>query len=360
MQFVFVVPDKKQETLMKNFDEMYKYALNQYGFNIRKMRMDNDRSLQREHRSWLRERGVELEPAPVYTKEPNGAIERSGGVLITRGTAMKKKLPIELHPEIFSCAAYLLNRSPTRRLNWETPQGMLNRLSTLVTKDVTEPDLSHIRVYGCLSYVHIKNRLKKEKLFPKAEIGYLVGYDSTNIYRIWIPSRDVVVSSRDVTFNEMVTYDPLRHRISAEPPIPVLDSLPPAALQDESDTESNMSIWSAIEVAPRNPPEMTEAIDTTQESQGVEDETTHRSLMTPRATPKQDSTSHDAVDPPASQYEETPTLENDTIQNETVENDTVNQPRTVRNIGLDLDEANILTGRRVRRPQRHAYAVKRQ
>jgi len=121
-----------------------------------------------------------------------------------------------------------------------------------------------------------------------------------------------------------------------------------------------MSIWSAIEVAPRNPPEMTEAIDTTQESQGVEDETTHRSLMTPRATPKQDSTSHDAVDPPASQYEETPTLENDTIQNETVENDTVNQPRTVRNIGLDLDEANILTGRRVRRPQRHAYAVKRQ
>ena len=141
---------------------------------------------------------------------------------------MKKKLPIELHPEIFSCAAYLLNRSPTRRLNWETPQGMLNRLLTLVTKDVTELDLSHIRVYGCLSYVHIKNRLKKEKLFLKAEIRYLVGYDLTNIYRIWILSRDVVVSLRD--FNEMVTYDPLRYRISAKPLILVLDSLPLAAL----------------------------------------------------------------------------------------------------------------------------------
>jgi hypothetical protein len=64
---------------------------------------------------------VELEPAPVYTKEPNGAIEQLGGVLITRGTAMKKKLLIELHPKIFSCAAYLLNRSLTQRLNWETP-----------------------------------------------------------------------------------------------------------------------------------------------------------------------------------------------------------------------------------------------
>jgi hypothetical protein len=114
--------------------------------------------------------------------------------------------------------------------------------------------------------VHIKNRLKKEKLLLKAEIGYLVRYDSTNIYRIWIPSRDIVVSSRDVTFNETVMYDPQRHRISIELPIPVLDSLPlplPAALQDESDTESNMSIWSVIEVAPRNPLEMTEAIDTT-------------------------------------------------------------------------------------------------
>jgi len=241
---------------------------------------------------------VELEPALVYTKELNGAIERSGGVLIARGTAMKKKLPIELHPEIFSCAAYLLNRSPTRRLKWETPQGMLSRLSTLVAKE-TEPDLSHIRVYGCLSYVHIKNRPKKEKLVPKAEIGYLVGYDSTNIYRIWIPSRDVVVLSRDVTFNETVMYDPQRHRIGLKIPIPVLEPLP-AALQDESDTESDISIWSAIEVAPRNLPEMTEAIDTTQKSQGVEDETTHRSFMTPRATPEQDSTSHDAVDPPAS------------------------------------------------------------
>jgi hypothetical protein len=59
---------------------------------------------------------------------------------------------------------------------------MLSRLSLVVTE--TEPDLSYIRIYGCLSYVHIKNRPKKEKLVLKAEIGYLVGYDLTNIYRI--------------------------------------------------------------------------------------------------------------------------------------------------------------------------------
>jgi hypothetical protein len=59
---------------------------------------------------------------------------------------------------------------------------MLSRLSKLTTE--TEPNLSHIQVYKCLLYMHIKNRLKKEKLVLKAEIGYLVGYDLTNIYRI--------------------------------------------------------------------------------------------------------------------------------------------------------------------------------
>lgn len=45
MQFMFVSLDKKQETLMKNFDEIYKYALNQYSFKIRGMRMDKDQCL---------------------------------------------------------------------------------------------------------------------------------------------------------------------------------------------------------------------------------------------------------------------------------------------------------------------------
>jgi hypothetical protein len=165
---------------------------------------------------------------------------------------------------------------------------MLSRLSPLVITE-TEPDLSHIRVYGCLSYVHIKNRPKKEKLVPKAEIGYLVGYDSTNIYRIWIPSRDVIVSSRDVTFNETVMYDPQRHRIGVQLPIPVFDSLPlplPPALQDESDTESDTSIWSSIVVVPRQSAQ-TAPVNTTREK-GMEEETTQResesqnqSLMTP-------------------------------------------------------------------------------
>jgi hypothetical protein len=35
----------------------------------------------------------------------------------------------------------------------------------------------------------------------KAWIGYLVGYDSTNIYRIWNPVLKKVIRTRDVIFN---------------------------------------------------------------------------------------------------------------------------------------------------------------
>jgi hypothetical protein len=48
---------------------------------------------------------------------------------------------------------------------------------------------------------------KKRKLDPRAYIGYLVGYDSTNIFRIWIPHKGKVISTRDVLFDEHTFFD---------------------------------------------------------------------------------------------------------------------------------------------------------
>ncbi|RKF58072.1 hypothetical protein GcM3_184041, partial [Golovinomyces cichoracearum] len=47
-----------------------------------------------------------------------------------------------------------------------------------------------------------------DKILPRAEIGYLVSYDSKNIFRIWIPSRNIVISTRDVTFDPTEGYSP--------------------------------------------------------------------------------------------------------------------------------------------------------
>ena len=45
-----------------------------------------------------------------------------------------------------------------------------------------------------------KDRLHKLK--HNAWIGYLVGYESTNINRVWNPKTNKVIRVRDVTFNE--------------------------------------------------------------------------------------------------------------------------------------------------------------
>ena len=35
-----------------------------------------------------------------------------------------------------------------------------------------------------------------------------MGYDSTNIFRVWLPNKQKVISARSVTFNEMERYQP--------------------------------------------------------------------------------------------------------------------------------------------------------
>ena len=70
-----------------------------------------------------------------------------------------------------------------------------------------------MKAYVCIAYVLIKSKgdpdypKKLEKLQPRAHIGYLVGYTSTNIYRIWIPYKRNVISARDILFDEQKFYD---------------------------------------------------------------------------------------------------------------------------------------------------------
>jgi len=56
--------------------------------------------------------------------------------------------------------------------------------------------------------VHIKKRPKLDKVLSRAFIGWLVGYELTNIYCIWSPSQKRIVRGRDVTFDPSKRYKP--------------------------------------------------------------------------------------------------------------------------------------------------------
>ncbi|KAF3357041.1 hypothetical protein VdG1_00192 [Verticillium dahliae VDG1] len=72
------------------------------------------------------------------------------------------------------------------------------------------PSISHLRRYGCKAYPMTTAALTRSngrrKLDPRSHIGYLCGYDSTNIYRIWVPQLKKVLRTRDVTFDESTVY----------------------------------------------------------------------------------------------------------------------------------------------------------
>ena len=83
-----------------------------------------------------------------------------------------------------------------------------------------KPDQTHLRVYGCKAYAMTSTaQLKRQRLRrmdPKAWIGYLIGYKSSNIYRIWIPAMNKVISTRDVIFNEDEFYTPNSERLKED------------------------------------------------------------------------------------------------------------------------------------------------
>jgi len=82
-----------------------------------------------------------------------------------------------------------------------------------VRKDFTDEELpkinlSNVRLYGSLAYCRIQKQIQSDKMAPRAEIGFLVGFVASNIWRIWFPHTGKVQVVRDAVFDESRKYVP--------------------------------------------------------------------------------------------------------------------------------------------------------
>ena len=312
MNHVYTLTDKRGPTILSCFQDLEQLVRTRWNFQIRIIRTDGERSLGNEFNQWKSAKGITVEKSAPFTPEQNGASERSGGVIIERARSLKasSNLPALLWPEIYRTAAYLLNRSPTRAIKWNTPLGFLQDEAKVKEP---KPQLSHLASYGCRSYPLIYNKPKLDRTNPTADIGYLVGYESTNIFRVWIPKHSKVISTRDVTFDETKFYNASYDN----PDIPVQEQ-------------------AVIEV-PRV------------QSQSVEEDEDTIVVDTSHIVPSQDADSYEEESDGRNQLptpEPTPSV------------DLQPEEERFREIGLDLDEQNIIQGKRKRvRKQAHATAM---
>ena len=238
MNWVYTHSTKNQTTLLQIFQEFDVFIKWQFDQKIRIFRIDGETALGQQFDTWGMEEGLKFETSTPYSPEQNSSAERSGGVIVTKSRCIciKASLPEDMWPETVKATAYLLNCTPARQLGWKSP---VEALQMSLGHTMIRLDIAHLKVYRCKVYVHIPEEIRKQewhhKLAPRAKIGYLIGYQSTNIYRVWIPQDEEVRSEKDVIFDETTFFDP---RELEEPvseviiimKIPVLSMMPSGRL----------------------------------------------------------------------------------------------------------------------------------
>ena len=156
---------------------------------------------------------MRLEPSAPGTQSQNGGAERAGALIKAKARA-GAKLPAYLWKEIYQAAVYV------GTCTTEPPSTCTGGpLLTTVFIPIWPTEMAswwktgarNKGIFECKAFAMTEDALRKEKrrqrLNPKAWIGYLVGYNSTNIYRIWNPLTGKVIATQDVTFNEDVVFD---------------------------------------------------------------------------------------------------------------------------------------------------------
>ena len=143
----------------------------------------------------------------------------------TRSMRIDAGLSEYLWHEFIKTTRYMANCTSMQKPNWKIFFEMLLGIAF---------NLSYLHKIGCKAYALDKNVPCKQKFKEQAHIDHFVGYDSTNIFRIWILSQRKIICTKDVLFDENFFYnasksDPNLSQISLEPMTYAVPPLAPDA-----------------------------------------------------------------------------------------------------------------------------------
>ncbi|KAM1425821.1 hypothetical protein TB2_017749 [Malus domestica] len=191
---------KSKDEVINVFQEFHSLVTNQFSTQLKVLRSDNGTEyMSNAFTQYLTCHGIIHQTSCVGTPQQNGVAERKNRDLLekTRSLMLQMSVPKKFWSHGVLTAAYVINRLPSKVLKFKAP------LETLNGRKI---NLSHLRVFGCVCFVHIQT-LHRDKLDPRAVRCLFLGYSSVQKgYKCYDPKRRKLLVSRDVVFDEKTPF----------------------------------------------------------------------------------------------------------------------------------------------------------
>ena len=178
--------------------------------SIRMLRSDGGGEyFSNEFTNFLYNCGIRRQFTCRYTPQQNGVAERKNRTIaeVARCMLNEKNMPNYFWADVASTAVYVINRCPTAGVHRMTPEEAWSG---------RKPDLSHMKIFGCVCYVHVPDDLRT-KLDVKSKKCVFIGYSlEQKGYRCYNPTTKELRVSRDVVFDELTSWYPNVNKLQVE------------------------------------------------------------------------------------------------------------------------------------------------
>ncbi|WRX07954.1 Integrase [Theobroma cacao] len=140
-------------------------------WKVKCLRTDNGREFNSDKfEAFLSAAGIKHQFTVPYSPQQNGVCERKNKTILNMARALEKLTPYEAWYNV-------------------------------------KPIVDHLKVFGCICYVHVPEA-KKTKLEPRAELRVFLGYSlQSKGYRVFNLSSKKVQAARDIRFDEQVYWN---------------------------------------------------------------------------------------------------------------------------------------------------------
>jgi histone deacetylase 1/2 len=195
-KFVWIYLLRYKSQVFEKFHEFQQFVERWFNRKIISIQTDWGEEYEKLN-SFFRPVGISQLVSCPHAHQQNGAAERKHRHIVEVGLSLlaHSSMPLKYWDEAFLAATYLINRTPTKNLQYASPLEVLYK---------EKPDYSMLRIFGCACWPNLRPYNARKLAFRSKRCAFL-GYSNMNkgFKCLDIPTGRIYIS-RDVVFDEQV------------------------------------------------------------------------------------------------------------------------------------------------------------